>query len=112
MFWHGFPTFQFLVGFNSVRIEGVELVNMGQQKLGTYPIHFHRTYDVDGSGDNVAPAYAKQLSIHNSFSRCVTVHSTFGLLVSALQVLCIEQFQECNMVNRVEGDMYNSQSLL
>lgn len=74
--------FQFLVGFTSARIQGVELVNLGQQRLGTYPIHYHRAYDVDGTGTNEVPSYAKELSIHHSFSRCVTLHSTHGVLVS------------------------------
>jgi len=51
------------------------MYNMGQQVLGRYPIHFHRVFEVYGD-------YARQLSIHDCFSRCVTVHAAIGLLVS------------------------------
>ena len=71
-----------MVGFKNVHVEGIELYNMGQQVLGSYPIHFHRDYDVDEAGGYTNPTYARQLSIHDCFSRCVTVHSTFGLTVS------------------------------
>ena len=70
-----------LTGFRSAHIEGVELYSMGQQILGSYPIHFHRTYDVDEVGGYDPPTYVRDLSIHNCFSRCVTLHSTNGLLV-------------------------------
>jgi hypothetical protein len=74
------------VGFKNAHVEGVELYHMGQQSLGNYPIHFHRNYDVDEVGGYARPAYARQLSIHHCFSRCVTVHSTFGLTVSAFHL--------------------------
>ncbi|XP_059808562.1 cell migration-inducing and hyaluronan-binding protein [Hypanus sabinus] len=69
------------VGFKAVHIEGVELKHMGQQSMGHYPIHFHMTGDVDEKGGYTPPTYVKGVSIHDSFSRCVTIHGSNGLLV-------------------------------
>uniref|UniRef100_A0A8C1U1Z4 Cell migration inducing hyaluronidase 1 n=1 Tax=Cyprinus carpio TaxID=7962 RepID=A0A8C1U1Z4_CYPCA len=68
-------------GFHSVHVEGVEFKHMGQQSMGHYPIHFHMNGDVDKKGGYDPPTYVKDLSIHHTFSRCVTVHGTNGLLV-------------------------------
>ncbi|KAM9328953.1 cell surface hyaluronidase CEMIP2 [Gastrophryne carolinensis] len=62
--------------FTSVHLSNVELKHMGQQILGSYPVHFHLCGDVDES-----KTYVEGLSIHHSFSRCVTVHGTNGLLI-------------------------------
>lgn len=61
--------------------------HMGQQHLGRYPVHFHLCGDVDSKGGYRHPASVDGLSIHHSFSRCITVHGTNGLLVSSL-TLC------------------------
>jgi len=63
-----------LAGAVTARFEGIELYNMGQQVLGSYPIHFHRLFLAYGK-------YARQLSVHDSFSRCVTLHASEGILV-------------------------------
>lgn len=56
---------------------------MGQQsETGRYPLHFHMCGDVDRSGGYLEPTYVDGLSIHHSFSRCLTIHATNGLLVS------------------------------
>uniref|UniRef100_A0A673JCN7 Cell migration-inducing and hyaluronan-binding protein-like n=1 Tax=Sinocyclocheilus rhinocerous TaxID=307959 RepID=A0A673JCN7_9TELE len=68
-------------GFCSVHVEGVEFKHMGQQSMGHYPVHFHMNGDVDEKGGYDPPTYVKDLSIHHTFSRCVTVHGTNGLLV-------------------------------
>uniref|UniRef100_A0A673GJX2 Cell migration-inducing and hyaluronan-binding protein-like n=1 Tax=Sinocyclocheilus rhinocerous TaxID=307959 RepID=A0A673GJX2_9TELE len=68
-------------GFRTVHMEGVELKHMGQQSMGHYPIHFHMNGDVDEKGGYNPPTYVKDLSIHHTFSRCVTIHGTNGLLV-------------------------------
>lgn len=57
---------------------------MGQQLVGQYPIHFHLAGDVDERGGYDPATYVRDLSIHHTFSRCVTVHGSNGLLVSAL----------------------------
>uniref|UniRef100_A0A4W5QPK0 hyaluronoglucosaminidase n=1 Tax=Hucho hucho TaxID=62062 RepID=A0A4W5QPK0_9TELE len=67
--------------FTSVHLSHVELKNMGQQEQGRYPVHFHRCGDVDWRGGYREPAYVDGLSIHHSFSRCITIHATNGLLV-------------------------------
>ncbi|CAB1321652.1 unnamed protein product, partial [Coregonus sp. 'balchen'] len=66
--------------FTSVHLSHVELRNMGQQVQGRYPVHFHRCGDVDRRGGYREPAYVDGLSIHHSFSRCITIHATNGLL--------------------------------
>ncbi|KAK1806880.1 hypothetical protein P4O66_005364 [Electrophorus voltai] len=71
-----------LGNFSSVHLSQVELRHMGQQAvLGSYPVHFHRCGDVDRHGGYAQPAYVDSLAIHHSFSRCVVVHATNGLLV-------------------------------
>lgn len=66
-----------------MHLSHVELKNMGQQReKGRYPVNFHRCGDVDQRGGYNNPAYVDSLSIHHSFSRCVAIHATNGLLVS------------------------------
>jgi hypothetical protein len=51
-------------------IEGVELNRMGQNMhLARYPIHFHLLGDAQGQ-------YVRNNAIHDTYSRCVTVHGT------------------------------------
>ncbi|XP_072244271.1 cell surface hyaluronidase [Leuresthes tenuis] len=71
-----------LNNFSSVHLSHVELKNMGQQgEKGRYPLHFHMCGDVDQKGGYRDPTYVDGLSIHHSFSRCLTIHATNGLLV-------------------------------
>uniref|UniRef100_A0A8C5GDL4 hyaluronoglucosaminidase n=1 Tax=Gouania willdenowi TaxID=441366 RepID=A0A8C5GDL4_GOUWI len=71
-----------LANFSSVHLSHVELKNMGQQgQKSRYPLHFHRCSDVDQKGGYWEPTYVDGLSIHHSFSRCLTIHATNGLLV-------------------------------
>ncbi|XP_029468423.1 cell surface hyaluronidase isoform X2 [Rhinatrema bivittatum] len=70
-----------LTNFTSVHLSNVELKHMGQQLVGSYPVHFHLCGDVDETGGYSAGTYVEGLAIHHSFSRCVTVHATNGLLV-------------------------------
>lgn len=71
-----------LGNFSSVHLSHVELKHMGQQReKGRYPVNFHRCGDVDQRGGYNNPAYVDSLSIHHSFSRCVAIHATNGLLV-------------------------------
>src|SRR5215468_1290535 len=52
-------------------VEGVELNRMGQNMhLARYPIHWHLI------GDGGRGQYIKNSAIHNTYSRCVTVHGT------------------------------------
>lgn len=77
-----FGRYQVERGFKAFHISGVELKHMGQQTMGHYPIHFHMNGDVDEKGGYDPPTSVSDLSIHHSFSRCVTIHSSNGLLVS------------------------------
>ncbi|KAJ8414994.1 hypothetical protein AAFF_G00025170 [Aldrovandia affinis] len=67
--------------FTSVHLSHVELKYMGQQVRGRYPVNFHLCGDVDERGGYSSPTYLDSLSIHHSFSRCVTIHATNGLLI-------------------------------
>uniref|UniRef100_A0A8C6T4R3 Cell migration inducing hyaluronidase 1 n=1 Tax=Neogobius melanostomus TaxID=47308 RepID=A0A8C6T4R3_9GOBI len=68
-------------GFKAAHVSGVELHHMGQQSMGHYPIHFHMNGDVDEKGGYHPPTSIQNVSIHHSFSRCVTIHGSNGLLV-------------------------------
>ncbi|XP_021502953.1 cell migration-inducing and hyaluronan-binding protein isoform X2 [Meriones unguiculatus] len=72
---------KFALGFKAAHLEGVELKYMGQQLVGQYPIHFHLAGDLDEQGGYDPPTYIRDLSIHHTFSRCVTVHGSNGLLI-------------------------------
>ncbi|KAI2552846.1 cell migration inducing hyaluronidase 2 [Homo sapiens] len=67
--------------FTSVHLSYVELKHMGQQQMGRYPVHFHLCGDVDYKGGYRHATFVDGLSIHHSFSRCITVHGTNGLLI-------------------------------
>ncbi len=56
-------------------VSGVELSRMGQNMhLARYPIHWH--IEGDGQGQ-----YIENSSIHDTYSRCVTVHGTDNLRI-------------------------------
>jgi cell migration-inducing and hyaluronan-binding protein len=56
-------------------IDSIELSRMGQHMhLARYPIHWHIAGDGQGQ-------YVRNASIHDTFSRCVTVHGTNNLRV-------------------------------
>lgn len=75
-------------GFRAVHLSGVELQHMGQQSMGHYPVHFHMNGDVDQRGGYDPPTSVSQLSIHHSFSRCVTIHGSNGLQVRPGRLRC------------------------
>jgi hypothetical protein len=56
-------------------VSGVELHRMGQHMvLARYPIHWHLVGDARGQ-------YIRNAAIHDTFSRCVTVHGTDNLRI-------------------------------
>jgi cell migration-inducing and hyaluronan-binding protein len=58
-----------------MQVSGIELSRMGQHlTLARYPIHWH--LGGDGNGQ-----YVRNSSIHDTYSRCVTVHGTDNLLI-------------------------------
>ena len=60
---------------SKMKVSGVELSRMGQHMtLARYPIHWH--LGGDGQGQ-----YVRNASIHDTYSRCVTVHGTNNLLI-------------------------------
>ncbi|WP_034346458.1 right-handed parallel beta-helix repeat-containing protein [Deinococcus misasensis] len=57
-------------------LSNIEISNMGQEgQLGRYPVHWHELGDASGQ-------YIENSSIHDSFNRCITVHSTNNVRVS------------------------------
>ncbi len=60
---------------SKVQVSGVELSRMGQHlTLARYPMHWHLIGDGQGQ-------YIRNSSIHDTYSRCVTVHGTNNLRV-------------------------------
>src|SRR5499427_8063243 len=58
------------MGTSKMFVDGVELNRMGQNMhLARYPIHWHLVADAQGQ-------YIKNSAIHDTYSRCVTVHGT------------------------------------
>ena len=61
---------------SQLNVEGIELTRMGQHMhLARYPIHWHLIGEGEGQ-------YIKNAAIHDTFSRCVTVHGTNNLQVA------------------------------
>jgi hypothetical protein len=63
------------MGASKMYVSGVELNRMGQNMhLARYPIHFH----ILGEGQG---QYVENSSIHDTYSRCLTVHGTNNLRI-------------------------------
>jgi cell migration-inducing and hyaluronan-binding protein len=55
---------------STMKVSGVEFFRMGQhENLARYPIHWHLVADAPGQ-------YIQNSAIHDTYSRCVTVHGT------------------------------------
>ena len=66
----GFGAHLMVMNDASAYLAGVELYRVGQTGIqARYPFHWHLTGDVEGQ-------YIKNSSIHESYSRCVTVHGS------------------------------------
>ncbi len=60
---------------STMRVSGVEFFRMGQhENLARYPIHWHLVGDAQGQ-------YIENSAIHDTYSRCVTVHGTNNVRV-------------------------------
>src|SRR5437868_4473158 len=58
------------MGASKMFVDGVELNRMGQNMhLARYPIHWHLVGDAQGQ-------YIRNSAVHDTYSRCVTVHGT------------------------------------
>ena len=68
-----------LHGFTAANIQGVELEKFGKDHLGSYPLHFHQDGDVSKLA---TPPLVDSNSIHHSYNKCVTVHSTQNLSIT------------------------------
>ena len=61
-----------------VELDGVEFFRMGQRAgVARYPVHFHLM------GDGAHGSSVKNLSIHHSFNRCITIHGSHGVRVES-----------------------------
>jgi cell migration-inducing and hyaluronan-binding protein len=60
---------------SKMNVSGIELTRMGQHlTLARYPIHWHLNGDATGQ-------YIENSAIHDTYSRCITVHGTDNLRV-------------------------------
>ncbi len=60
---------------STMKVSGVEFFRMGQhENLARYPIHWHLVGDAPGQ-------YIQNSAIHDTYSRCVTVHGTNNVRV-------------------------------
>src|SRR5689334_1099024 len=60
---------------STMKVSGVEFYRMGQhENLARYPIHWHLVGDTQGQ-------YIENSAIHDTYSRCVTVHGTNNVRV-------------------------------
>ncbi|XP_062611584.1 protein DDB_G0287365-like [Saccostrea cucullata] len=74
---------KFIKGFGSVRVEGVELTNLGQPLItGRYPLHYHMCEDLADTSLYPVRSYLRMNSIHHSQFRCVTIHGTHNSTVT------------------------------
>ncbi len=64
-------------GFAQVAIQGVEIEKFGKDQLGSYPIHFHMAGTV-----TPGTVLINSNTIHHSYNKCVTLHSTNGITLS------------------------------
>jgi hypothetical protein len=67
-------------GFKEASIQGVEFAFMGKPNLGSYPAHFHRVGRID-TGPGKQTVLFNANSIHHSYNKCITVHSTQNLVL-------------------------------
>ena len=74
---HGGGETVFRQGFKEVSVQGVELSLFGKPKLGSYPIHFH----MDGAIGKDQTVLINANSIHHTFNKCITIHSTQHLTI-------------------------------
>jgi hypothetical protein len=73
--WGGETIFR--QGFKEASVQGVEFALLGKPKLGSYPVHFHK----DGPIGTDQVVLFNANSIHHTFNKCVTVHSTQHLTI-------------------------------
>ena len=68
-------------GFTNYHVSHVEIFNAGQPRLARYPVHWHHAGYVGEKGGYDDPSYVESVSIHDSFSRFVTIHGTHEAMV-------------------------------
>ena len=58
-----------------VLVQGVEIEKFGKDQIGSYPLHFHMAGKLD-----IKPVVDAN-SIHHSYNKCITIHSTSNLTI-------------------------------
>ena len=66
--------------FKEASIQGVEFAFMGKPQLGSYPAHFHQIGRINTSPGKQTVLFNAN-SIHHSYNKCITVHSTQNLVL-------------------------------
>jgi hypothetical protein len=61
-------------GAKEIVLQGVEIEKFGKAKLGAYPVHLHVMGDLTAGGGT--PPTLNGNSIHHSYNKCFTIHST------------------------------------
>ena len=67
--------------FKNWHVSHTEFFNVGQPRLARYPIHWHHAGYVGERGGYADPSSAESNSIHDSFSRWITIHGTHEAIV-------------------------------
>ncbi|CBY20187.1 unnamed protein product [Oikopleura dioica] len=67
--------------FANFHVSHIEIFHAGQPRLARYPMHWHHAGYVGEMGGYQDPSSAISLSIHDCFSRFVTVHGTHEAIV-------------------------------
>ena len=78
---------RFCKGYSDASVQGVEVEKFGKEQLGSYPIHFHLANESKWApGTRPKPPSGHQLvdanSIHHSFNKCATIHSSSNITFS------------------------------
>jgi len=77
-FWLGLHPIH---SFKNWHVSHTEFFNVGQPRLARYPIHWHHAGYVGERGGYADPSSAESNSIHDSFSRWITIHGTHEAIV-------------------------------
>ena len=76
---------KFCKGYAEVALQGVELEKFGKESLGSYPIHFHMANEDANTKPPIPPKGSHLIdanSIHHSYNKCATLHSTSNITLS------------------------------
>ena len=64
-------------GFGQLSLQGVEIEKFGKDQLGSYPVHLHELGPL-----TAGKVLVDSNSIHHSYNKCITVHSSSNITFS------------------------------